>query len=40
VININGFFLDLLLPRNNDLYLDNVIYAIRKGSFGGSTEIP
>lgn len=39
-VNINGFFFDLLLPRNNDLYLDNVIYAVRKESSCGAAENP
>ena len=30
VVNVNGLFFSLFLPRNDDLYLDNVIYAVRK----------
>ena len=37
IVNINGLFFNLILPGNSDLYLDNVVYAVRRDPPG---ELP
>lgn len=32
IVNMNGLLFKLFFPRNNDLYLDNIIFAVKKDS--------